>query len=249
MPFAVDYPALPSGSPRHLSAQFITECATALRFVMFGTRGKPLEANELAAKATRFVINGRPMRIWWDIEHDVCDLDGKCVLGVCEHDPDEPDAVMISVSGPRLASRPATLRSTAVHELAHAIFDMPVALGSRARKIIRTVVEERRPAKGRKIDWPEWRVGVFMGAFIVPLDRLANAVARQAGAMDMPFRWRSGPNGLPLPSIAGDRDADMIDCLVESLADSFGVSPAFMAVRLKKGGFVAPHLVTFEGRA
>jgi hypothetical protein len=88
-----------------------------------------------------------------------------------------------------------------------------------------------------------------MGAFIVPLDRLANAVARQAGAMDMPFRWRSGPNGLPLPSIAGDRDADMIDCLVESLADSFGVSPAFMAVRLKKGGFVAPHLVTFEGRA
>jgi hypothetical protein len=52
-----------------------------------------------------------------------------------------------------------------------------------------------------------------------------------------------------MPSIAGDRDADMIDCLVESLAESFGVSPAFMAVRLKKGGFVAPHVVTFEGRA
>jgi hypothetical protein len=62
-----------------------------------------------------------------------------------------------------------------------------------------------------------------MGAFIVPLDRLANAVARQASAMAMPFRWRTGPNGLPLPSC----DADMIDCLVESLADSFGVSPAF----------------------
>jgi hypothetical protein len=59
-----------------------------------------------------------------------------------------------------------------------------------------------------------------MGAFIVPLDRLANAVARQAGAMDMPFRWRTGPNGLPM-----HRDADMIDCLVESLAESFGVSP------------------------
>ena len=70
---------------------------------MFGTRGKPVEAKELAAKATRFVINGRPMRIVWDIEHDVCDIDGKSVLGVCEHDPDEPDAVMISVSGPRLA--------------------------------------------------------------------------------------------------------------------------------------------------
>ena len=52
-----------------------------------------------------------------------------------------------------------------------------------------------------------------------------------------------------LPTIAGDRDPDMIDCLVESLADSFGVSPAFMAVRLKKGGIVAPHVVTFEGRA
>jgi hypothetical protein len=74
--------------------------------------------------------------------------------------------------------------------------------------------------QGRTIDWLEWRVGVFMGAFVVPLDRLANAVARQACAMDLPFRWRTGPNGLPLPSIAGDRDADMIDCLVESLADS-----------------------------
>jgi hypothetical protein len=248
MPFAVDYPTLSSGAPRRLSAQFISECATALRFAMFGTRGRPVEANELAARATRFVINGRPMRIVWDIEHDVRDVDGKSVLGVCEHDPDEPDAVMISISGPRLAARPATLRSTAVHELAHAIFDMPATLGGKTHKIIRTVLEERRPVKGRKIDWPEWRVGVFMGAFIVPLDRLANAVARQAGALEMPFRWRIGPNGLPMPSIAGDRDADMIDCLVESLADSFGVSPAFMAVRLKRGGFVAPHVVTFEGR-
>jgi hypothetical protein len=119
----------------------------------------------------------------------------------------------------------------------------------RTRKIIRTVLDERQRVKGRKIDWPEWRVGVFMGAFIVPLDRLASAVARQAGAMDLPFRWRTGPNGLPLPSIAGDRDADMIDCLVESLADKFGVSPAFMAVRLKKGGFVAPYVITFGGRA
>jgi len=96
---------------------------------MFGTRGKPFEANELAAKATRFLINGRPCASCGTLR-TTCDLDGKWVLGVCEQDPDEPDAVMISAS-PRLAARPATLRSTAVHELAHAIFDMPVALGRR----------------------------------------------------------------------------------------------------------------------
>lgn len=247
MPFAVDYPALPSGEPRRISAKVITDCATALRFQMFGTRGKPVEVAELAAKATRFVINGRPVRVVWDIAHNVHDPDGRRVLGVCDHDPDEPDAVMISVNGVRLARQPELFRSTAVHELAHAIFDMPAALGSKTRKIIRTVTINHSRVKGRKIDWQEWRVGVFTGAFFVPLDRLANAVARQAGAMGIRCRWRTGPDGLPLPSI-GERDLDMIDCFVESLAASFGVSPEFMAVRLHKGGFVGPGAVTFNGR-
>jgi hypothetical protein len=248
MPYRIDYPALASGYPRHLSADFIAECARALRFEMFGTRGRPVEAAEVAAKARHFVINGRPMRVIWDIEHDVHDENGRLVLGACEHDPEEPDAVMISISGNSLINRPATLRSTAVHELAHAIFDMPVALGGRTRKVVRTATEPVRTGRRRNIDWPEWRVGVFMGGFMVPHDRLANAVARQAGALQMPFRWRTGPGGLPMPSIAGERDPDMIDCLVETLADAFGVSAAFMAVRLRKGGFFGDTTMALQGR-
>lgn len=214
---------------------------------------------ELARRARRFVVNGRPLRIVWDIEHNVHDADGRPVLGVCEHDPDAPDTVMISLSGPRLAGRPATFRSTAVHELGHALFDMPAVLGSRPHRIVRAVVDEWRisapagrlgkPRSSRTPDWSEWRVGVFMGAFMAPLDRLASAVARQAGALDMPLRWHAGPKGLPIPTIAADAEAELIDCFVEQLANSFGVSPAFMPVRLHKGGFVPPHVVTFAGRS
>jgi Zn-dependent peptidase ImmA (M78 family) len=238
VPLVIDYPACISGEPRRMNAAVLAAQAIAVRRGLLGMRVKPFEVGELAARAARFVINGRRMRIAWDIEHEVFDDAGKPVLGVCEYDPDAPETVMISINGERLGGQPEVFRSTAVHELAHAIFDMPAAFGRRVRKTFRTLAAETQPVRGGPIDWTEWRADEFMGAFLVPLDGLARAVAKQAGTMEMPFRWHTGPNGLPVPCIDVEPTAEPLGWLIETLAEAFGVSPAFIAVRLKKCGLI-----------
>jgi len=235
---AIEYPAVATGEPQRMSAAIITGYAAALRRRLFGMRAGAIAVRELAARTKRMVVNHQRMRIAWDLEHDVRDDEGRPVLGICEHDPDAPETVMISVNGARLIDRPEVFRSTAVHELAHAIFDMPSAFGRRVRKTFRTLAAESQSARAAPIDWTEWRADEFMGAFLVPLDRLARAVAKQAGTMDIPFRWRSGANGLPIPYLDIEPDAEPLGWFVDSLAEAFGISPAFMTVRLKKGGLI-----------
>ena len=157
MPIVIDYPATAAGEPRPMNAAFLGGRAGALRRELFGVRAEPIEVAELAAKTKRLVVNGRRVRIAWDIEHDVRDNKGKPVLGLCEVDADAPDTVMISISGARLIDRPELFRSTAVHELAHAIFDMPAALGRKSRKAVYASGAETPSVGGGRIDWTEWR--------------------------------------------------------------------------------------------
>lgn len=232
---AIEYPTFATGEPQRLGADAIAGYAAALRRQLFGLRATPIDVHGLAARTERMAVNRRRMRIAWDLEHDVQDDEGRPALGICEHDPEAPETVMISLNGERLADHPQLLRSTAVHELAHAIFDMPAALGGTARKTFRTLAAEAAPRA--PIDWAEWRADAFMGAFLVPPDRLARAVARQAGAMEIPFRWRTGTNGVPMPFLDIDPHSESVDWLIDALAESFGVNPAFITVRLKKGRF------------
>jgi hypothetical protein len=89
------------------------------------------------------------------------------------------------------------------------------------------------------IDWREWRADEFMGAFLVPPYQLSKAFARCASAADLPMRWR-GANTLSTPAICiHEVGEDLITGLIDTLAEEFGVSSAFMAVRLRKCG----HLV------
>lgn len=72
-------------------------------------------------------------------------------LGVCENDPELPDTVMISVNASLLAHQPEVIRSTAAHEFAHAIFDMPAAMGGNIRRTFRTSVRLGRMAAAVKL--------------------------------------------------------------------------------------------------
>ncbi len=236
MAIVVDYPVTATGEAARMSGETLARYAVALRRQLFGMGGKSVEVDELARKTKRLVVNGRQIRLAWDIEHEVEDDLGKPALGICDVDPDAPDTVMISVNGPRLADRPGVFRSTAVHELAHAIFDMPPVLG-KSRKAFQASIGAAT-AQGGPIDWTEWRADTFMGAFLVPLNRLARALAKEAGALEIPFRWRSAPNGLPIPFLDIHPNAEVVDLLLDSLAEIFGVTPAFIAVRLKKGGLI-----------
>jgi hypothetical protein len=236
----IEYPCFASGEPRHLNALAVRTIADTLRRRLFGAAARPIDVTELVRRAANLRVNGRRVELAWDIDHAVHDEAGDPVLGVCEHDPDEPDMVMISLNGDLLSDQPHLLRSTAAHELGHAIFDMPAALGSGTRRSFRSQAADRKRG-APAIDWREWRADEFMGAFLVPPGHLARALARQASLDDVPVHWASD-GGIAKPRIvAAEAGWDAIEAIEIGLAEQFGVSPAFMSVRLRKHGFVALH--------
>lgn len=231
----VAYPSYPSGEPRPMKAVVVQDIATELRRQLFKGAARKIEVPELVRRAVHMNINGRAVRFIWDIGHAVHGKDGQSVLGVCEYDPQEPRSVMISIHAD-LAKEPELFRSTTVHELAHAIFDMPAGMGGEARRVFRTRHDLTRSAA--PIDWREWRADEFMGTFLVPRHLLSKAFARCVTGTDLRLRWR-GNGKVPTPALlARETAAEELDGITDLLAEEFGVSPAFMAVRLSKYGHV-----------
>jgi hypothetical protein len=228
----IAYPSYASGEPRPMKAAIIRGIAGDLRRRLFAGLAKPVEVTELARRTGRVKVNGREVGVIWDLAHAVHDNEGTPVLGICEYDPLEPGAIMISLSAD-LADEPELLRSTAAHEFGHAIFDMPAVIGARTRQTFRNSSGRAVP-----IDWREWRADEFMGAFLVPPYRLSKAFTRCATAADLPLRWR-GASRVSTPFVlACEISGDAIDGITDMLAEEFGVSPAFMEIRLRKCGHV-----------
>jgi hypothetical protein len=228
----VEYPCFASGEPRRLAAKTVGAVATALRQRLAGVVARPLDVDALMHRTKRLWVNGRVLNVAWDIDHPVHDDGGEAVLGVCEHDPAEPGTIMISLNGEVLQDQPELLRSTAVHELGHAVFDMPAALTAGSARAFRSGL--KAPAKDAPIDWREWRADEFMGAFLAPKRQLARAFAREASAVGATIRWNV-VDEIPTPCIAakevGGSEIDAIAC---ALAEEFGVSESFMGVRFRK---------------
>jgi Zn-dependent peptidase ImmA (M78 family) len=170
------------------------------------------------------------------MDHPVHDECGEAVFGVCEHDPQEPAAVMISLNAELLGDQPELLRSTAAHELGHAVFDMPAAMAKGTARAFRSRAEVRAPEA--PIDWREWRADEFMGAFLTPRRQLTRAFTREAAAYDLPLRWRGGE--IPAPWLSANVVGwGVIDGIAGALAEQFGVSESFIGVRLRKYGLVS----------
>lgn len=235
---AIDYPVGIGGEPGRISAGGLALIASSLRRQLGSGRFQAPTTEALAARAVCVLVNGRELRLAWDIEGDVRDEEGAQVLGACVHDPAEPETVMIYVNGRLLEDRPEVLRSTAVHELAHAVFDMPAALGGRARRAFRSTTEQVRAAPDAPIDWAEWRADEFMGAFLVPPDRLARLLTKEAPTFDLRFGWRHDRFGKPVPFIDAEPRDERVGWLVDHLAETFGVTAPFMATRLRRGGLI-----------
>jgi hypothetical protein len=232
MGFRIEYPCFGSGAPKRLSAEAIRTLASDLRQQLLGYAAKPFDPGELFRRAARLCVNGRHIRIAWDAAHAVHDRSGEPVLGVCEHDPQEPTMVMISLNAALLGKQPELMRSTAAHELGHAIFDMPAAM---AKGISRTFHSSQiATADSASSDWPEWRAGEFMGGFLTPRRQLTRSFTRQASLLGLPLRWR-GDRDVPRPFMAtGEVGGSAIDAITSALAEEIGLSEAFIAVRLQK---------------
>jgi len=238
MVLAIAYPSTAAGDPHRLSAQKIASIASDIRARLFGIQPRPVDVAALIAKTARLVVNGKPITLSWGLDRPIHDENGHEALGVCENDPELPDTVMISVNASLLAHQPEVIRSTAAHEFAHAIFDMPAAMGGNIRRTFRTSVAPAIAKPGSPIDWLEWRADEFMGAFLVPADKLARVLPKHASALDLPFRWRAAPDGRSVPFVDLDPSEGTLGLLVDDLAEAFGVTAAFMSVRLAKGGFI-----------
>jgi hypothetical protein len=236
MVIAVEYPCFASGEPRRLAAKAVRSVATELRRQLLGAVARPLGVPDLVRRTKRLRVNGRTLRIAWDIEHAVHDHEGEGVLGVCEHDPGEPGTVMISLNADELCDQPELLRSTAAHELGHAVFDMPAAMATRSMRVFRSRAEAR--ATDAPIDWREWRADEFMGAFLAPKRQLARSFAREASALGATMRWNV-IDDLPTPSLAANEVGwSAIGAIAGALAEEFGVTDSFIGVRLRKYGLV-----------
>src|SRR5579875_962201 len=105
----VEYPCFGSGEPTRLSADAIRRLGADLRQRLLGYNARPFEPANLFRRAACLRVNGRPLRIVWDAAHAVHDEAGEPVLGVCEHDPQEPATVMISLNGELLGNQPDML--------------------------------------------------------------------------------------------------------------------------------------------
>jgi hypothetical protein len=230
MAMEIRYACRASGEPAGLNGAAIRAIATETRRLLSGPAPRPLDLPALARRTAAIRINGRALAIAWDWDHAVHDPDGAAVLGCCETDPGEPGMILISLNGALLAHQPELLRSTAAHEFAHAIFDMPAAMAGQAPPAYR--LHAAPPAR----DWREWRADEFMGEFLAPRAQLAKALAREAGVLGVELTWRA-PGDVPAPAIAPDQP-EAIDAIVSALAHRFGVSESFIAVRLARNGFI-----------
>ena len=242
MVLAIAYASTAAGDPHRLSAQTIGRIAGDIRTRLFGVQPRPVDVVALIAKTERLAVNGKPISLSWGLDRPIHDEDGREALGVCENDPELPDTVMISINTSLLAHQPEVIRSTAAHEFAHAIFDMPAAMGGNIRRTFRTTAAPSIARPGAPIDWVEWRADEFMGAFLVPADKLARVLPKHASALDLPFRWRAAPDGRSVPFVDLDPSEGALGLLVDDLAEAFGVTAAFMSVRLAKGGFIGRRL-------
>lgn len=244
MVLAIAYASTAAGDPHRLSAQTIGRIASDIRTRLFGVQPRPVDVAALIAKTARLAVNGKPFSLSWGLDRPIHDENGHEALGVCENDPELPDTVMISINTSLLSHQPEVIRSTAAHEFAHAIFDMPAAMGGNIRRTFRTTAAPAIARPGAPIDWVEWRADEFMGAFLVPADKLARVLPKHASALDLPFRWRAAPDGRSVPFVDLDPSEGSLGLLVDDLAEAFGVTAAFMSVRLAKGGFIGRRFET-----
>jgi hypothetical protein len=159
----------------------------------------------------------------WDFENAVHDENGVPVVGVCEHDPETPDQVMISLNSEVVADHAELERSTALHEFGHAVFDMPAAV--KAERQYRLSLGGELP--GRRV----YRI-------ITPGEehlRSSRSLVRLANAAGFPtvFRSHLGKEGFPAIDC---RKLDGVDlqAVIDVLADEFGLSSEFIWVRLHK---------------
>lgn len=240
----LNYPHFrPSFEPKRLRAEEIWAVGEVARTQIFGATPRPkIDVARLIRRSRQLRVNGLAFETHWELGRPVVDDAGNPVMGAVEHDESWPEAAMIYLNGDEIGDRDDLGRSTAAHELGHAVFDTPSWIQrSRQRSLPfrKHELPDRRfqtapsaPAS-QTIDWREWRANEFMGAFLAPRRLLHRHMHKRASALGLPMMGPEGDGDLP---IVNGRKAgfEAVETLAIDLAEAFGVSIEFIQVRLRK---------------
>ena len=251
----LNYPHLqPSLEPKRLRKEEIWLLGETARLQTCGTSPRlKVEVSRIIARAARLRVNGLAFETHWELNHAVVDDEGTPVLGAVEYDEAWPTGAMIYLNGEVIGERDGLARSTAVHELAHAIFDMPAWLMRAQGSTLETTRRFQAvhadaqmvyadPRAEPPIDWGEWRANEFMGSFLAPRRLLHRHMHKRAAARGIALV--EGPNSADLPIVCPHADGSAVTELTYELAEMFGVSDSFMHVRLRKYGLIGDQLHT-----
>jgi hypothetical protein len=234
---------LPSREPRPMKAAEIWRVAEAARRQLCTHPKRPqVEIGLIVTRCRRLEVNDLVFETYWECDRPVHDDEGLPVLGVTEHDSEQA-AAMIYLNGELLQERDDLTRSTAIHELGHAVFDVPGWITRSGDGHLMALQErcfrsgESRPA-ARPIDWREWRANEFMGAFLAPRRLLHSHLVKRASSLGLPLVSDEKADELPVLRMSSG-GAEGLETLAVELAETFGVSPGFIEVRLQKYGLLA----------
>jgi hypothetical protein len=233
--------------PRRMRAVTVWRVAEQARAQLYPhSQRLKLELAQVISRARRMRINGIAFETHWECGQPLTDEAGQVVLGATEHDAHFPDAAMIYLNAEVLEGAEDVARSTALHELGHAVFDTPswvvaartkdeAHAGLKLRLAPETSISG--PESRFEIDWREWRANEFMGAFLAPKRLMQSAMLKRAYALGLSLQAGAAAGDLPIVR-ASRSEPDGLSTLVLELAELFGVSPGFVEVRLSRYGLV-----------
>lgn len=230
--------------PMRLRAVDIWALGEAARAqILVGLPRAKVDVARIMKRTRQMCVNGLAFETHWEFAKALADDAGQPAFGATEHDDEWPSAAMIYLNAEQLHDRDDLSRSTAAHELGHAVFDTPAwiyrkrqaslpfeATGSQNRRY-QSVGQVQTGSNA--IDWREWRANEFMGALLAPRNLLHRHLHKRASALGVPMAATAADTELP---IVDGRKAglDALETLAIDLAEIFGVSIEFIHVRLRK---------------
>lgn len=237
-----------SMEPKRMRAQAIWQVAEAARRQICVPRHRPkVDVDRLISRTRNMQVNGLAFETRWELGSAITDDLGNPVLGATEYDQSCPLTALLYLNRELVGDQDDLARSTAAHELGHAVFDAPSWIWRMREQSLQSSTSSPRcfqptsPAEAPAesgMDWQEWRTNEFMGGFLAPRRLVHLHMHKRAAALGIPMVSASHDDELPL--VNGPKAGfDRLEALATELAELFGVSIAFMQVRLRKYGLIA----------
>jgi hypothetical protein len=231
---ALAYPHEPASlEPAYVSAEDIRYVAESARAQLFRHLRTPkIEVGALMARCRKLRVNRVVIEIEWACVSALTDDAGEPAFGETLFDPTSPSTLSLALDPEAAGEREDVLRSTAAHELGHAIFDGPSWI-----KASSSGERRHRSTAHQVADWSEWRANEFMGAFLAPRALLHREMVKHAVQCGAPLV--AGPSDRELPVLRSMFGfATVRQELSSALAERFGLSTSFIDTRLRKYGLI-----------